>query len=374
LDEYSATIAGMGVTLVPERPVLIITCGGVSLDVALVLPPDATPAPGIPSYGVRVVGSARADTGGAEMDAWLCEEIFSHQCLPPPGDRANHRRRALMRECERVKERLSVSPEVDVNIPTPGSGTPAQASITRDRFERLLNDHGFFTELDRTITRALSSARMRGYSEQDISSVVLTGGCAALPSLQEAVKRRFPCHVVTCDRPAWATVRGAALYEPARRARDTIRNDYALRYWDPETLRHQYRLLVRSGTPYPSAGQVARLVISASYDGQTHLGIPLCEIRNGGDIREFPTLELVASADGGLQCADLSDTRSDEHPPVWVNERAPTFLVAAPPAKKGEPRFEVTFTIDGERQLKVTARDVQTGRLVKDAVPVFRLT
>jgi molecular chaperone DnaK (HSP70) len=50
------------------------------------------------------------------------------------------------------------------------------------------------------------------------------------------------------------------------------------------------------------------------------------------------------------------------------------FLVADPPAKKGEPRFEVTFTIDGTKQLAVTARDVQTGRLVKEAVPLFRLT
>jgi molecular chaperone DnaK (HSP70) len=138
---------------------------------------------------------------------------------------------------------------------------------------------------------------------------------------------------------------------------------------------HGYRLLVRGGTPYPSAGQVARLVISAAYDGQTHLGIPLYECRNG-DGQQVPchSIELVAATGGGLRCADAATSPSDQHPPIRVNERESMFLVADPPAKKGEPRFEVTFTIDGTKQLAVTARDVQTGRLVKEAVPFFRLT
>jgi molecular chaperone DnaK len=60
--------------------------------------------------------------------------------------------------------------------------------------------------------------------------------------------------------------------------------------------------------------------------------------------------------------------------PVWVNEQTPTILVASPSAQKGEPRFELTFTIDRKRNLCVTARDIITGMLLKADVPLFRMT
>ncbi len=373
LDEYSATILGMGVALVPDRLVLVITFGGVSLDVALVIPEDAGTGKGSLGCRVRVVGNAQGDAGGTEIDAWFCEEVIARHCPGPTTEKVNRKKSALLRECERVKELLSLSAVVDMTLPGTVDGSVIHTRITRDMFDQILQDHGLFAMISRTIDRALSAAQMRGYTEGDISTVILSGGCAAIPAVQEAVKRRFPSHTVICDRPSWAAARGAALYTPGSLTRDTVRNDYALRYWDPVTLRHEYRLLVRNGTPYPSAGQVARLVLSAAYDGQTHLGIPLYEIRNSdGDI-PCHTLELVAATSGGLRCADVSGATSDQHPPIWVNERAPTFLIASPPAKKGEPRFEVTFTIDGTKQLAVTARDVQTGRLVKDTSPLFRL-
>jgi hypothetical protein len=72
-----------------------------------------------------------------------------------------------------------------------------------------------------------------------------------------------------------AIARGAAGYAAPAPAQDRIACSYALRYWDSATQEHHYRFLVHSGTRYPSAGQVARVVISAAYAGQTHLGIPL---------------------------------------------------------------------------------------------------
>ncbi len=145
-------------------------------------------------------------------------------------------------------------------------------------------------------------------------------------------------------------------------------------YWDQDSLSHGYRILVRAGTPYPSAGQVARLVISAAYDGQTHLGIPVYELARDPDQVPGGTLELVADTGGGLRCADAVTGITHRADPVWVNERTPTYLVATPPATKGEPRFELTFSIDGSKQLLVTARDVLTGRLIRQDCPLFRMT
>jgi hypothetical protein len=60
--------------------------------------------------------------------------------------------------------------------------------------------------------------------------------------------------------------------------------------------------------------------------------------------------------------------------PVLVNGKDLTLLEAAPPAKKGEPRFECTFTLDANRNLCVTARDLMAGTIVKTNAPVYRLT
>ena len=58
----------------------------------------------------------------------------------------------------------------------------------------------------------------------------------------------------------------------------------------------------------------------------------------------------------------------------WVNEHSPTFLTADPPARQGEPRFEVEFGIDANKRLLLTARDLATGRTTHRDYPVVKLT
>jgi hypothetical protein len=130
---------------------------------------------------------------------------------------------------------------------------------------------------------------------------------------------------------------------------------------------------VHSGTRYPSAGQVARIVISAAYDGQTLLGIPLYEI-GGTAGRGTPQIELVSDTGGGVRLAGPAQDTESPGQVRHANERSPTLLVATPPARKGEPRFECTFTIDPDRNLCLSARDLVTGTLVKVNAPVHRLT
>ncbi len=183
----------------------------------------------------------------------------------------------------------------------------------------------------------------------------------------------LPGALVHADHPLDAVARGAAEFRKTARAPDRISRSYALRYWDPADREHHYRFIVQSGTRYPSAGQVARIVISATYDGQTWLGIPLYEI--GGDTGgAAPLLELVSDAGGGVRLAGPAQDAGTGGQVVHANERSPTLLVADPPARRGEPRFECTFTIDPERNLCLSARDLVTGKLVKLNAPVHRLT
>ena len=75
------------------------------------------------------------------------------------------------------------------------------------------------------------------------------------------------------------------------------------------------------------------------------LGIPLYEI--GATAGEsVPQIELVSDTGGGVRLAGPAQDADTPGQVVHINERSPTLLVATPPARRGEPRFECTFTID----------------------------
>ena len=257
--------------------------GGITHVASVVLFDEQGEHPGLPWCHVQVTGRADGGTGGVQVDTWLADALIAqdYPYIPELQKQAIHA--ALVRECAIAKERLSAVESTEVTVPDPVNGTLRLHQITRSELDTVLNRHLFGDTLNRTIDRALSAALMRGYASTAIGTVVLTGGCASIPLVQELVKARFSGCTVVCDRPLWAAARGAARYASQKRNRDTVRHDYALRYWDQDSLAHGYRILVRAGTPYPSAGQVARLVISAAYDGQTHLGIPVYELARDPD-------------------------------------------------------------------------------------------
>lgn len=58
----------------------------------------------------------------------------------------------------------------------------------------------------------------------------------------------------------------------------------------------------------------------------------------------------------------------------FLNEHSPTFLTATPPASRGESRFQVEFSIDGNKRLLITARDLITGKFTHKNYPVVKLT
>jgi len=231
-------------------------------------------------------------------------------------------------------------------------------------------DHEMTGTLLGCIDRAVSAPRQRGTGPGAIRHVLLLGEGCALPLIRDTIGARFPDAALYADHPLDAVARGAASQGTPARAQDRISRSYALRYWDSALQEHHFRYLVHSGSRYPSAGQVARIIISAAYDGQTHLGIPLYEI--GGE-KSGPEIELVSESGGGVRLAGPAQDADAGKQAVHANERSPTLLVANPPGRKGEPRFECTFSIDPERNLCLSARDLVTGKLVKLNDPVHRM-
>jgi molecular chaperone DnaK len=102
------------------------------------------------------------------------------------------------------------------------------------------------------------------------------------------------------------------------------------------------------------------------------MGIDIFEM---GEPRTAATaLELVFDPSGAARVVAVSDAQQRERTRFWMNEAAPTFLTIDPPAQRGEPCFEVLFSIDANKRLLITVRNLRTMRLVLEDYPVVRLT
>jgi molecular chaperone DnaK (HSP70) len=368
LDECAAAAAGYGLLSEGGRSFLVFSFDETSLGFTVV----RWRGPG-ETGEMDVIGSARADTGLQVLGRWIAQELIAKSRIRYHGAQARNLQESARSCVERVLTQLACAHEAEAGFPDPVSGRTASVSVTADDITRILDENGLPRTLDEMLRRALGTARAKGYDDLSPSAVLMIGRGSAIKAIQELVCQRFPGVNILHNHPFDAIAQGAALYRPRNPGSDRIRNDYALRYWDPAAREHRYRFLVRGGARFPSAGQVARITISAAYDGQARLGIPLYEIRTGQE-RIAPALELVRDPAGGVRLAGPDDDTGEGKNPVPINGSSPTLLAADPPAVKGEPRFELTFTIDRERQLCLTARDLITGFLVRRETPVCRLT
>ena len=371
LFEPAAVIGGYGLAPEVGQMYLIMHWDETDFSVFFVISEEA---PDRSSVGeLRVIGSACDDTGCKAIDGWIAQDVLTRNPMKYVGVKAQRILDGITERMGELYGQLATADDAVIRVEDPYSGTTVPARVSRDDVGRILAEHGVPSMLERATRRAWSAARSRGCKEQLPVAILVTGQGFAIPAVQALTKKQFPGVPVLSSHIVDAVARGAAVHLPHANLTDRIQNDYALRYWDPESREHRYRFVVRSGVRYPSAGQVARITISASYDGQTRLGIPLYEIRTSPEAQVL-ALELVLDPAGGCRLAGPPEDAGAESRPVLVNERTPTLLIADPPAIKGEPRFELTFVLDREKQLRVTARDLVTGTFVKKDVPVHRLT
>ena len=155
---------------------------------------------------------------------------------------------------------------------------------------------------------------------------------------------------------------------------DHIQHDYALRFYDRAKGDHDYKVIVPAGTAYPTGKSIAGLTIKASHDDQEFLGISVYEVgkKESCARAEGAPLDLIYDASGCARFQEREDARISSA--FWVNEKCPTFIHAQPKAKKGEKRFPVEFTVDGNKRLCVTVRDNETGKTIFKDHPVIKLT
>ena len=371
VSEYDAVLAGYGCSPAPGEPVVIITFSETDPEV-VILSCDGLPYGETGNGGMRVLARSTGSFGCRALDTWIVLDLLAKFRLLESDPPAVRLLPQIHYEAARVREHLAIMGEKEVRLTDVVSGKTFITVYTQADLSRVLAGHDVIPSLQDCIGRSLSAMRMRGGDSSRVRAVFLLGAGCSLAAVQETVRSRFPEAVVSADHLLDAVARGALRYAAPVPAQDRINGSYALRYWDSAAQEHHYRVLVHSGTRYPSAGQVARIVISAAYDGQTLLGIPLYEIGRtaGGSVSQ---IELVSETGGGIRLAGPAQDAESPGQVVHANERSPTLLPATPPVRKGEPRFECTFTIDTERNLCLSARDLVTGTLVKVNAPVYRL-
>jgi len=239
-------------------------------------------------------------------------------------------------------------------------------------FEQLLDRNELFARIDRVVRRALRGAAERGYTEDDLSAVLMVGGSSLIPSVQRTLQRIFGRERVLRDRPLDAVARGAAAFAAGVDFYDYVQHDYAIRWFNRESGRYEYRPCVASGTPYPTDAPVTTVTVKATHDGQRELGIGIYEL--GERRRGSAATELVCDPSGAWRVSGLSPDDQDERTRFWVNEQSPMFLLADPPASAGQARFRVEFGIDGNKRLLLTAHDLVNGRITHRDYPVVKLT
>ncbi len=372
IDEPSAAALGYGAHIQPGDVYFIFDFGGGTLDVAVVLIEEEAGAR--VGRRCRVLGKAGTELGGLTIDQWLFQEILYQNGGSDADDDIRQISRALLVECERAKERLSFHDHADVSVVSPDTGAVLSAEFTRSQFEDLLDKHDTFARIDQTVRRALNEARERGYQEENIKAVLMVGGSSQIPSVQRTMRRIFGRGRLMLHRPLDAVARGAAAFVAGVDFYDHIQHNYAIRHVDRLKGNYDYRTLVQRGTPYPTTEPVARFTVKASFDGQTRLGIAIFEMGEKKPRESEQPLELVFDPSGAARVMHVTPDEEERRTFFWMNENNPTFLTADPPARQGEPCFVVEFSVDGNKRLLITARDLRTERLTHRDYPVVKLT
>lgn len=368
IDEASAAALGYGVPLQAGDVYLVFDFGGGTLDVSVVRVEEA----GESSRRCRVLGKAGEELGGLTLDQWIFEAVLSAHCLTARDPLIKSVGAALLVECESLKEKLSSQPQAELSVVDPSTGRALGFELSVAGFEALIDERDGFATIDRTVRRALNESRERGYDEQQIKSVFMVGGSSQIPAVGTAVRRIFGKERVFLDRPLEAVARGGAAFVGGVDFFDHIQHDYAIRWVDPGSGAPHYQVLVKRGTPYPTEGPVARMVVKATYDGQTQLGLAIFEL--GANRARKQMTELVFDAGGAARLRLVGAGEIEDRVRFWMNEHTPTFLPADPPARAGERCYQVMFSVDARKRLVVTALDLVHDVYALEDFPVVKLS
>ena len=305
-----------------DQKIVVFDFGGGTHDVSILELGD----------GVFEVLSTDGDThlGGDDVDEriidWLAKEFIADEDMDLRKDPMALQR--LKEAAEKAKIELSSSTQTEINLPyvTATASGPKHLvrTLTRAKFEQLIDDL-----IKRTIEPCQTALKAAGLSKSDIDEVILVGGSTRIPAVVEAVEKFFgkaPSKGVNPDEVVslGAGIQGGVLTGDVK---DVLLLDVTPLSLGIETMGNVKTNLIEANTTIPTKKSQ---VFSTAADNQ-------------------PSVEIHV-----LQ---------GERPMAADNKTIGRFhLDGIPPARRGTPQIEVTFDIDANGIIKVSAEDKATGK------------
>jgi molecular chaperone DnaK (HSP70) len=363
LDEPTAAALGYGIA--NGDVLLVIDLGGGTLDLSLVqLNQDAQtgkkPMGFILKWGekflgesdrqkpkiARVLAKAGQNLGGSDIDNWLVDYFVETQGLT--------RSPLTTRLAERLKIQLSQKPSANEVYFNDETFESYELKLDRNAFESILREHQFFEILDDKMAQLLQQGRRSGIEVSDIDAVLLVGGTAQIPAVQEWVKQYFDSSKIRCEKPFEAIALGALQLSQGIEVQDFLYHSYGVRYWDRRNNCHNWHSIIKAGQAYPMSDPV-ELVLGASVDNQPSVELIVGELgsQTGATEVYFDGDRLITRQLGGGQTAVQ---------PLNDRDGARNIAQLAPPGNPGRDRIKIQFWVDAQRSLRITVEDLLTNQ------------
>ncbi|MDW8227606.1 MAG: molecular chaperone DnaK, partial [Anaerolineales bacterium] len=322
LNEPTASSLAYGLDKKHNHLIAVYDLGGGTFDISILDVGD----------GVFQVRATSGDTflGGDDFDQRIMEYLIQ-EFQKEHGIDLRQDRQAMQRlrdAAEKAKIELSSMMQTEINLPyiTADASGPKHLlmTLTRARLEQLTADL-----IERTFTPVRQALQDAGLTPADIDEVVLVGGMTRMPAIQEAVRRFFGKEPHKGVNPDEVVAVGAAIQAGvlSGQVTDILLLDVTPLTLSVETLGGVATPIIERNTTIPTRRSQ---IFSTASDNQTQVEIHVLQ---------------------------------GERPLAVDNKSLGKFILdGIPPAPRGVPQIEVTFDIDVNGILKVTARDKATGR------------